>query len=60
MEETAPLPITKNEANLLTSCINALKVILLNGKSDDKEAEQQAKADAVILENIQAKIPAFN
>jgi hypothetical protein len=60
MTETKPLPITESEATFLETCLNALKVIMLNGTSADKEAEQQAKQNAITLNSIQAKIPAFN
>lgn len=60
MTETKPLPITESEANFLGTCLNALKVIMLNGSSENKDAEQQAKLNAITLDNIQSKLPQFN
>lgn len=60
MSETKPLPVTKDEADLLTSCLNALQVIMLNGTSENKTIEQDAKNNGLILQTIQSKIPKFN
>lgn len=60
MSETVNLNITKDEAILLDSCLNALQIIMFNGTSENKNAEQEAKENGVTLQSIQSKIPKFN
>lgn len=59
MDEIVNLPITKDEAILLDSCLNALQIIMFNGTSEDQNAEQQAKSNGITLQTIQSKIPKF-
>lgn len=60
MPEIIHLSITKDEAILLNSCLNALQVIMFNGTSDSADTEQQAKTNGETLKNIQGKLPAFS
>jgi len=59
MSQIVNLEITKDEAILLNSCLNAWKVIMFKGTSEDKEIEQQAKENGITLQQIQSKIPKF-
>jgi len=59
MSEIVNLSITKDEAILLDSCLNALQIIMFNGTSDSKGTEEQAKENGVTLQQIQLKIPKF-
>jgi hypothetical protein len=59
MSETVNLTITKDEAILLDSCLNALQIIMFNGTSESKSTEEQAKENGVTLQQIQSKIPKF-
>jgi hypothetical protein len=59
MSETVNLTLTKDEAILLDSCLNALQIIMFNGTSESKSTEEQAKENGVTLQQIQSKIPKF-
>jgi len=60
MSQNVNLSITKDEAILLDSCLNALQIIMFNGTSKDESVEVRALLDVTTLKNIQAKIPKFN
>ena len=59
MSETKNLPVTKDETEFLNSCLNALKIIMLNGTPENEDIEKQAKDNGLTLQAIQSKLPKF-